>query len=86
MKSIEGMGKSLFIDFFIEYVMGSESRAKGHKGLSVLCAHRIPWISHGQKVFESIRGATCDQQDEWNVCDGKLKNMVTGTEMNYSDK
>ncbi len=25
-------------------------------------------------------------KNEWNVCDGKLKDMASGTEMNYSDK
>ena len=39
-KSIEGVGKSSLIDFFIEYVMGSEFHAKGDK--DCLCTLEEP--------------------------------------------
>eukprot|EP00981_Chlorochromonas_danica_P015623 scaffold13751_cov119-Ochromonas_danica.AAC.1 len=34
-------------------------------------------------VFEELPTMN---KGEWNVCDGKLKDMATGKEMNYSDK
>jgi phage/plasmid-associated DNA primase len=38
------------------------------------------------KVFVVFEELPVMNKNEWNVCDGKLKDVATGTEMNYSDK
>eukprot|EP01039_Chlorochromonas_danica_P011458 gene11458-12813_t len=81
-KSIEGVGKSTFTDFFIEYVLGSDLHAKGDK--ECLCsANNMDLMGKPFVIFEEL---PVMNKNEWNVCDGKLKDMATGTEMNYCDK
>lgn len=81
-KSIEGVGKSTFTDFFIKYVLGNELYAKGDK--ECLCtANNMDLLGKPFVVFEEL---PVMNKNEWNVCDGKLKDMTTGTEINFCDK
>jgi len=81
-KSIEGVGKSTFTDFFIQYVLGNDLHAKGDK--ECLCtANNMDLMGKPFVIFEEL---PVMNKNEWNVCDGKLKDMATGTEMNYCDK
>ncbi|RYH08065.1 hypothetical protein EON65_41215, partial [archaeon] len=81
-KSIEGVGKSTFTDFFIQYVLGSDLHAKGDK--ECLCTgNNMDLMGKPFVIFEEL---PVMNKNEWNVCDGKLKDMATGAEMNYSDK
>jgi hypothetical protein len=81
-KSIEGVGKSTFSDFFIEYVLGNELYAKGDK--DCLCtSNNMDLLGKPYVIFEELPVLN---KNEWAVCDGKLKDMATGTEMNYCDK
>jgi hypothetical protein len=70
-KSIEGVGKSTFTDFFIEYVLGSDLHAKGDK--ECLCsANNMDLMGKPFVIFEEL---PVMNKNEWNVCDGKLKDM-----------
>ncbi|RYE57683.1 MAG: hypothetical protein EOP48_05260 [Sphingobacteriales bacterium] len=81
-KSIEGVGKSTFTDFFIQYVLGSELHAKGDK--ECLCSpYNLDLMGKPFVIFEEL---PVMNKNEWNVCDGKLKDMATGTEMNFCEK
>lgn len=81
-KSIEGVGKSTFSDFFIEYVMGNELYAKGDK--QCLCtSYNMDLMGKPFVIFEEL---PVMNKNEWNVCDDKLKDMATGNEMNYCGK
>ena len=81
-KSIEGVGKSTFTDFFIKYVLGEGLYAKGDK--DCLCtSNNMDLLGMIYVIFEELPVLTTN---EWSACDSKLKDMATGTEMNYSDK
>ena len=76
-KSIEGVGKSSFIDFFIEYVMGSV-HVNGNK--DCLCtSNNMDLVG---KVFVVFEGLPVMNKNEWDVFDGKLKDMATSSQ-NY---
>eukprot|EP00981_Chlorochromonas_danica_P013994 scaffold7211_cov247-Ochromonas_danica.AAC.10 len=80
-KAIEGVGKSTFIEFFIEFVLGTEFYAKGDKECLV-SQFNMDLMGKSFVVFEELPTMN---KGEWNVCDGKLKDMATGKEMNYRD-
>jgi hypothetical protein len=81
-KSIQGVGKSTFGDFLIEYVIGYDLTAKGDK--DCLCtSNNMCLLGKPYVMFEELPVLS---KGEWNVCDGKLKDMATGKKMNFSDK
>jgi hypothetical protein len=81
-KAIEGIGKSTFIDFFVQYVLGKEFYAKGDKECIVSSFN----MSLMGKLFVVFEDLPVMNKNEWNMCDSKLKDMATGTEMAFADK
>lgn len=68
--------------FFVEWVLGLEFYAKGDK--DCLCSsYNMDLMGKSFVVFEEL---PVMNKNEWNMCDSKLKDMATGSEMNYSDK
>ena len=81
-KCIEGIGKSTFTDFFINFVMGSQFCAKGDAGC-LTSDNNMLMMGKPLVVFEELPVLN---EGQWTVCDGKLKDLITGNEFNYSDK
>lgn len=81
-KSIEGIGKSTLIDFFTEYVLGDDLWTLGDKD-SIISQYNMDLLGKPLVIFEEL---PVMNKNEWNACDGKLKNLVTGTTATYSDK
>ena len=78
----QGVGKSTFTDFFVEFVIGKAFYAKGDKD-SILTSFNMDLMGKPVVIFEEL---PVFNKGEWSACDGKLKDMATGDEMNYSDK
>ena len=81
-KSIQGVGKSTFNDFFVIYVLGKLLYAEGDKN-SILSENNMNLLGKPFVVFEELPTMN---KNEWAVCDSRLKDMATGTEMEYSNK
>jgi hypothetical protein len=81
-KSIEGIGKSTLIDFFGEFVLGNDLWTLGDK-TCIITDFNMNLMGKPFVVFEEL---PVMNKNEWNTCDSKLKNMVTGTIATYSDK
>eukprot|EP01040_Poterioochromonas_malhamensis_P006082 gene6082-6544_t len=80
--TVQGVGKSTFTDFFIEFVLGKDFYAKGDKD-SILTSYNMDLMGKPFVIFEELPVLN---KNEWSLCDGKLKDMATGDEMNYSNK
>ena len=81
-KSIEGIGKSTLIDFFAKYVINPDLYAKGDTDV-LITSNNMSTLGKVLVVFEELPVLNTGQ---WNMCDGKLKDMITGDELNYCDK
>lgn len=81
-KCVEGIGKSTYIDFFVEFVIGFGLCAKGTAEMittqnnKMLCGKLFVY-------FEEMPTFSCK---EWMYVSGKLKDMITGKKAIYSDK
>ena len=81
-KSIEGIGKSTLIDFFVKYVINPDLYAKGDADI-LITSNNMSILGKILVVFEELPVLNISQ---WNLCDSKLKDMITGDELNYTDK
>jgi hypothetical protein len=81
-KAIEGIGKSTLIDFFVKYVIHQDLYAKGDVDV-LTTSNNMSILGKILVVFEELPVLNVGQ---WNVCDGKLKDMITGDDLNYCEK
>jgi len=81
-KSIEGVGKTTFIDFFVDYVITRDLYTKGDTDC-LLTSNNMQLLGKPFVVFEELPVMNSSQ---WNLCDSKLKDAITGNEMMYCDK
>jgi hypothetical protein len=81
-KAIEGIGKITLIDFIVKYVITSDLYAKGDVDM-LTTANNMLMLGMILVVFEELPVLNVGQ---WNMCDGKLKDIITDKEMNYTDK
>jgi hypothetical protein len=81
-KAIEGIGKSTLIDFIVKYVITSDLYAKGDVDM-LTTANNMLMLGMILVEFEELPVLNVGQ---WKMCDGKLKDTITGEEMNYTDK
>ena len=81
-KSIEGIGKSTLVDFFVKYVINPDLYAKGDADVLITSNN----MSILGKIFVGFEELPVLNIGQWNLCDGKLKVMITGDELNYTDK
>jgi len=81
-KCIEGIGKSTLIDFFVQFVINEDLYAKGDTDV-LITSNNMSILGKPFVVFEELPVLNIGQ---WNLCDGKLKDLITGSKATYADK
>jgi hypothetical protein len=81
-KGEEGIGKSTFIDFIYEYVIGEDLCCKG-KADHLKGEHNMQLLGKLLVVFEELQFFS---EKEWRAIDSEMKDMITAKMAQYTDK
>jgi hypothetical protein len=81
-KGQEGIGKSTFPDFIVEFVLGCDLYTKG-KADHLKGQHNSQLLGKLFVVFEELQTFS---DKEWLSVDSELKDMITSDTMQYCDK
>ena len=83
LKGPEGIGKSTFTEFIMKYVIGKEISLVLNDTDVLMTSYNSCLMGKLLVVFEELPTFS---KAQWEGASSKLKQMITGNELNYSDK